>query len=161
MKKLIIGVLSAILLYLDLYTKTLTETYLKLGESFTVIPGFFDFTYLRNTGGAWSMFDGGLMLPIFLAISLGVSAYALYMFIKEDNYLLLASIALILPGNLGNFYDRIIFSYVRDMLAFNIFGYNFPVFNLADVFLVLGFGLLFIYIILEERKDAKNEENNN
>ncbi len=157
MKKIIVVVVSAALLMIDLITKNLTEQYLRLGESYTVIEGFFDIHYARNTGGAWSMFDGDFMMPIFLLISLSVSIYLIYMLIKENDNLVLMSISLILAGNLGNFYDRFRFSYVRDMLSFDIFGYPFPIFNFADICLVIGFGLLFLHIFLEERKELKHD----
>ncbi len=154
MKKIMVLVGSAALLVLDLYTKYLTEKFLRLGESVSVIEGFFEIHYARNTGGAWSLLDGDFMMPIFILISLSVSVYLLYMLFKEKNNLILVSICLILAGNLGNFYDRVRFGYVRDMLSFDIFGYPFPIFNVADICLVMGFGLLFIHIILEERKGA-------
>lgn len=159
MKKLFLGIFSAVLFSVDLYTKYLTESALRLGESVSVIPGFFDIHYARNTGGAWSMLDGGWMQPIFLIISLAVSVYAIYTFVKEDNNLILLSITFILAGNFGNFYDRLKFKYVRDMLSFNIFGYDYPIFNFADVCLVIGFGILFLYIYLEERKEKHHGKN--
>lgn len=159
MKKRYLAILSIGLLMIDLYTKNLTEQFLKLGESWTVIPGFFDIHYARNTGGAWSMFDGGWMRPVFLLISVAVSVYVIYTFIKEDHPLILLSVTFIFAGNLGNFYDRLKFQYVRDMLSFNIFGYDYPIFNFADICLVVGFGILFLHIYLEERKESIHEEN--
>lgn len=156
MKKIFVLVASAALITVDLLTKSLTESYLRLGQSIPVIDGFFEIYYARNTGGAWSMLDGAWMMPVFLLISFSVTVYLLYMLVKEDNNLLLLSICLILAGNLGNFYDRLKFSYVRDMLSFNIFGYAFPIFNFADVFLVIGFGILFLYLFLEERKEKSH-----
>lgn len=156
MKKILLSILSGILLLIDLYTKNLTQTHLELGEHITIIPGFFDIHYAQNTGAAWSMFEGGWMHPVFLAISLAVSIYAIYTFIKEQDFLLLLSISLILAGNLGNFYDRLKFQYVRDMLSFNLFGYAYPIFNFADVCLVIGFGVLFVQMILEEKKVKHN-----
>ena len=83
--------------------------------------------------------------------------HEVYYFIKERDTLLLWGIGLILSGNLGNFYDRLTLGYVRDMLSFNIFGYDFPVFNVADSCLVVGVGVLFLYMFLEERKLKNNE----
>ena len=161
MKKRYLILLSALLLAADLYTKHLTETFLNLNEYITVIPNFFDIHYARNTGAAWSMFDGGWMHPIFIVLSLSVSCYALYTFVKKDHPLLLVSLPFILAGNLGNFYDRVRFQYVRDMLSFNLFGYPYPIFNVADICLVIGFGLLMLYVYLEENKVKQDGKNNN
>lgn len=157
MKKLLILVVGAVLLGVDLYSKAWIETNLRLGEIIPVISNFFEITYLRNTGAAWSMFDASWMRPIFLLISAGVTLVGFYYFIKERDTLLLWGIGLILSGNLGNFYDRLTLGYVRDMLSFNIFGYDFPVFNVADSCLVVGVGVLFLYMFLEERKLKNNE----
>ena len=63
---------------------------------------------------------------------------------------------MIIGGILGNFFDRLIYGYVIDFLDFKIFSYNYPIFNFADSFIVIG---IIILIIIEIRKD-KNERNN-
>lgn len=153
MKRLMMLMMSGILLALDLWSKAWIETNLRLGESLVVIPNFFELTYLRNTGAAWSLFDAAWMRPIFLILSLVVSVVCIYYFFNENNWMVLLGISFIVPGNLGNFYDRLKLGYVRDMLSFNLFGYDYPVFNFADVCLVVGFGFILLYIILEERKE--------
>ncbi|HLV49349.1 MAG TPA: signal peptidase II [Erysipelothrix sp.] len=152
MKKLTILMSSIVLLVIDLVSKSWIQTNLRLGQRISVIPNFFEITYVQNTGGAWSMLDASWMRPIFLLISMGVMGVCIYYYVKENNLLVLISIGLVMAGNLGNFYDRLVYAYVRDMLSFNIFGYPFPVFNVADMCLVVGFGLLMLYVFLEERK---------
>lgn len=156
MKKLTILISSVILLVIDLITKSWIQANLSLGERISVIPNFFDITYVQNTGGAWSMLNASWMRPIFLLISVIVTIVCVYYYVKEKNLLVLISLGLVMAGNLGNFYDRLVFAYVRDMLSFNIFGYPFPVFNVADMCLVIGFGLLMLFVFLEERNVKQN-----
>ncbi len=152
MKKIYILIGSLGLLVVDLISKAWIQTNLAVGESIVVIDNFFELTYVKNTGAAWGMMDASWMRPIFLLISVVVAVYCLYYFLKEDHLLALTSIALVMAGNLGNFYDRLTLEFVRDMFSFNLFGYPFPVFNVADMCLVIGFGLLMLYVYLEERK---------
>lgn len=158
MKKTLIAVMGLLILALDLFTKQLTESILNLGESITVIPGFFEIEYARNTGAAWSLLGNMNSRPFFLILSLSVSIYIFLKFIKEDNTLLLFAFSLVLAGNMGNFYDRLKLHYVRDMLSFNLFGYPYPIFNVADISLVIGFGLLMIYIYLDEKGKINGQD---
>lgn len=151
MKKIYYIALSLLLLTVDLVSKAWIQSNLTVGQTLVVIQDFFNITHVKNFGAAWSLFDGGAMRPFFLIVSLGVTGALVYYFIKEKHPLMLGAMALIFAGNLGNFYDRLTLGYVRDMLAFNIFGYRFPVFNVADMCLVIGFGILILYVYLEER----------
>ena len=157
MKKVLLALLSVGLLALDLVTKTWAQTNLQFGQSKVVIDGFFELTYHKNTGVAWSMGEGGALTPIFLLISFAVSVYVVYLWLKENDSLLLVALSMILAGNMGNFIDRLYLGFVRDMLSFNIFGYAFPVFNIADVCLVVGFGVVILYMFIEERKEKHHE----
>ena len=157
MKKFLLAILSAVLLAFDLLTKTWAQTTLKFGQSKVIIDGFFELTYHQNTGVAWSIGEGGAITPIVLLISLAVSIYIIYLWFKENDSLLLVALSLVLAGNLGNFIDRLALGYVRDMLSFNIFGYAFPVFNFADMCLVIGVGFVFLHMLIEERKEKHHE----
>ena len=86
---------------------------------------------------------------IITAVALGAMFY-FFKDTKENEWWLRLAIILLIAGTLGNFIDRLTLQYVRDFLDFVIFGYDFPVFNLADVFIVLGVILLIISIIKGE-----------
>ena len=153
----ILGYLFTIifLVGLDQYTKNLIVTYIPEGEKLEIIPGFFNVTYVKNSGAAWSMLEG--QRTIFIIITVLAVIYFSYLLIKEKDkpFIFKISYLLIIGGAIGNFLDRFVNAYVVDFLDFKFFGYDFPVFNLADCFLTVG---VFIYLIasLVEMKRAKN-----
>jgi len=139
------------LIGLDAITKTLTETIIGYGHSVTVIPDFFWLTILHNTGAAWSLLSGQRW--VFLGIALVALCVMLVFLLKTTDQQKLYRWALVflIAGTFGNFMDRLSLGYVRDFLSFNTFGYMFPVFNVADISLNIGVGLLILEAILEER----------
>lgn len=140
---------------LDLLTKYIATVKLteKIGEetsfkSVEVINNFFYFTYTRNTGGAWSMLSGNLVFFIIITlIAIGFFIYFLTDFDLKKRPLYSVGFALIFGGTLGNFYERLINHYVTDFLDFIIFGYDYPIFNVADMCLVIGMILLIIQLV--------------
>lgn len=153
-KKIMIS--GALIVLIDLVSKTLVQTGMKLYDSIEVIPGFFSITYLQNTGAAWSIFEGQRWL--FIVLGIATLAVLVGMFIKEDkNPWIISGVALMIAGTFGNLFDRIVYGYVRDMLSFIIFDYHFPVFNIADVSLVIGVGLIAIAVLIDERKEKAND----
>ncbi len=136
----------------DQITKTITENWLGYRHSFEVVQDFFWITILRNTGGAWSLFAGNTGL--FMIVPPLAFAFMLYFYFTSKDHQKLFRFALIflMAGTLGNYIDRVMVGYVRDFLSFNIFGYMFPVFNVADISLNIGVGLLILDTLLEGRK---------
>lgn len=136
---------------LDQITKYAIEAQLSLGQSIEIIKGFFSLTYARNTGAAWSILTGQMtFFYIISTIALVVMTYFLFKTDKKENLQRIA-LALLIAGTLGNFIDRLMFQYVRDFLDFIIFGYDFPIFNVADISLNVAIGLLILETILEGR----------
>lgn len=138
--------ISFICFILDFLSKFIIINTLNLEEEITIIKDFFSLIYIRNTGAAFGILKSHTLLLVFITLVF------IYLFIryvskntfKEFEYI---SLGLIFGGALGNFFDRIVNNYVIDFFSFNIFGYSFPVFNVADIFVVVGvFLLLFDYL---------------
>lgn len=107
---------------------------------------FVNFTYLENRGAAFGILQDKRFF--FLIITLVIVCYLLYHFYntyKTNPKILNISLALIISGALGNFYDRFVNGFVVDFIEFSFF--NFPVFNVADIFVTVGCALMIIYII--------------
>lgn len=136
---------------LDQITKFAIEARLSLGQSIELLKGFFSLTYARNTGAAWSILSGQMtFFYIISAVALVVMVYFLLKTDKKENLQRIA-LSLLIAGTLGNFIDRLAFQYVRDFLDFIIFGYDFPIFNVADISLNAAIGLLILEALLEAR----------
>ncbi|MFV0255089.1 MAG: signal peptidase II [Erysipelotrichaceae bacterium] len=148
-------VIVIIIVLLDLLSKAWADNVLQPLGSMEIIPGFFNLTYVQNTGGAWGLLAGNMLIFIIIGIVAIFGFIYYYLKHSSDRLTQIASF-MMLAGAIGNFIDRIVFSYVRDMFDFIIFGYDFPVFNIADISLVLGCGLLLISVILEIRDESNN-----
>lgn len=128
------------------------------GNPITVIKNFFYIRHLENEGAAFSILQGKTIFLIITTII--VASVIIYLLIKNKNKFLRTSLAIILGGALGNFYDRVFRGgSVVDFLEFHFGSYLFPTFNLADTFVVIGTILLGIYIlfIYKEPKAKRHE----
>ena len=148
---IIIYVISALLVVADQVTKYFSATLLPLNKETEVIEGFFYLTNCRNTGAAWSMFSGQVDLLAIISLVASILVAVLLYFSKYK--LLTVSLGLMLSGAIGNMIDRFRLGYVNDFLDFVIFGYDFPVFNVADICVVVGGGLLLLTVILHYKED--------
>ncbi|EOT47632.1 MULTISPECIES: signal peptidase II [Enterococcus] len=146
---LIYLILALVVIVLDQLVKYQIVAHLALGESVTVIPHVLSFTYLQNTGAAWSLFEGKqTFFTIITIIAVVVVSYLLYRN-RHGHWLFSLGLALILAGAIGNFIDRIRLGFVVDMFQTEFI--SFPIFNVADMALSIGVILIFIYTILEDR----------
>lgn len=104
--------------------------------------------YSQNTGAAWSIFAGNVViLAIVSAIFVAILIVFSHKF-KEKNAFYSVAYALIIAGAFGNLFDRIVFGYVRDFIKADFITFtDFPIFNLADSFLVVGVILFSIFVI--------------
>ena len=140
---------------LDQITKAIARTSLKPKGSIKIIDNFFSFTYVENKGGAWGSFSGKLWLFIIITVcALGIMFYLLKDFDIKNNTLYSVSLCLIIAGAIGNFIDRLALKYVTDFLDFYIFGYDFPVFNVADICITIGVAMLIIQILFFSKTEA-------
>ena len=151
-------IVFAVILILDMVSKFAVQSTMALGESIDIIPGFFRITYAQNTGAAWSMLEGQMIFfyLITLAAIIGFGWY-LWKTDRSQTWTRIATV-MILAGAVGNLIDRVAFQYVRDFLDFIIFGYDFPIFNVADMALCIGVGLLILITLLQpegEKTDGK------
>lgn len=120
------------------------------------IPGFLQLTRVHNYGAAFNLFDGWRW--VLVALTIVFAAVVIFALSREMIHGRVGQwlAVVVLGGALGNCIDRVINGYVVDTLefAFKIFGSDFPVFNIADMFLVVG-GILFcIYVIVYKDPDA-------
>ena len=139
---------SLIGVLLDILSKMFMVSKLSLGQSKIIIDGFFKFTLVHNTGGAFGLFhDNTIILALIGVLFTGCFIY----YIEHNNYNKIEEISygLILSGIVGNVIDRLFRGYVIDFFDFNIFGYDYPVFNLTDIFIVVGIILVIIISIKE------------
>ena len=155
-------IIALLVILLDQWSKFLVVKKLELGESIKVIDDFLYITSHRNRGAAWGILQGQMWF--FYIITVIVIIGIIFYIHKETKgkWLLGVSLGLMLGGAIGNFIDRVIRKEVVDFINTIIFGYDFPVFNIADSALVIGVIVLMIQMLLEERalKEKSNGENN-
>lgn len=146
--------------FLDMLTKGLTEALIPLGGSVTVIEGVLNFTYVRNSGAAFSILAGQTWFFITTGAIASIIMVAFLWKNKFKSKVLQIGVSLMLAGTLGNLYDRIAFGEVRDMVELKFV--NFAIFNLADMALCIGVALVIIFIIFiykdKSKKDKKSQQ---
>ena len=159
---LFMAVFAAVIVALDQYTKYLTVANIGLGELKPALEGLFSFTYVQNTGAAWSSFQGQQWL--FALIFAVFAGFIIWEFPKKrmgfrtvERWCIVAVFA----GGLGNMIDRMRLGYVVDMIHLDFM--DFPVFNVADSFICCGCFALIILLFFnkefwkEEKHDPTNE----
>lgn len=137
-------------IFLDLLTKLLLD-----GKSITLINGVIRFESSHNIGAAWSMLQGKIWFFVLGAIVFTIIIHLFDHFVKPQNKWYYFGFIFMLSGTIGNAIDRIQFAYVRDFIMLEFI--NFPIFNLADMFLTVGVILFSIYILFyyDDKKKVK------
>lgn len=155
---IIIAIIIVVGIVLDLVSKHFFASYFeKTSKSIVVIPNFFEFTFLKNTGAAYGMF-GDSTLGLTIVSIVFIIAFVVFDIFNHKNDLLYAfGIGLIISGAIGNLVDRIFLGYVRDFVSIKLFSF---VFNLADLFITAGVICFLIYMIVAMIKEKRNNKKN-
>lgn len=161
-KDIILGIGFIILgILIDQLIKIIVRVNMEVGKSITIIGNFFYFSHVENTGAAWGGFSGYTV--ILIIVSIIILGFFIYMYRKinfKAKLIFSISLVMVISGTIGNLIDRIFFRSVTDYLDFIIFGYDFPVFNFADILLVIGFFLFIIDMVFlnKDEDETTNEE---
>lgn len=144
-------IIGTLIILVDQWTKYLIIDNFVLYESKVIIKGFFDLTYLTNTGAAFGFMAGAdkwrhIMFQIIGFAALGGLFY-LYAASTSASRLLLWGSALVFGGAAGNLIDRIRLHKVIDFLDFHVFSYHWPAFNIADSAITTGGFLLALFFL--------------
>ncbi len=156
--------ITTLVLIFDQITKIYVHTHFSLGESYNLIPNYLDFTYVRNYGAAWGIFSESneIFRKIFFLsippVAVGFIVYLLRSVENSDKFQITA-LSLIASGALGNYIDRVRFSYVIDFFDVHFKRiYSYPVFNIADIAIVFGVMMMLYYILFLEEKNTPEKK---
>ena len=143
MKKIFI--ISIFLIILDFISKLLIF-------NFFLIPNFLYLTFVTNTGTFWGLFSN--INIFFMILSIIVLSLLIYIITVKTtlNKLNIILYSLVISGIIGNLIDRIIRGYVVDFIGIKIFNYNFPIFNFADIYIVIG---VLLFILIGEKYETR------
>jgi len=149
--------LGIFILLIDIVTKYLIDINFNLMETKEIIANFFSVTKVYNYGASWNILSGYRILLIIITIIILIA-----LFYYETKFIVntrnIIAFSLLYSGIIGNLIDRIVHGYVIDFLDFTIFGYDYPVFNFADICIVCGIFLLGIAIIKKEDLNEVSSE---
>ena len=162
MKYCLFLTISLAIVALDQATKLMIHTQFNLGDEQTIIPGFFNLTYVRNTGGVFGVFSqSNDVIRMVLFLILPVLAFVFIVSIIQQLDIQqkwhLLSFSSIFGGAMGNYIDRVHFGYVVDFFDFHFRDLVWPAFNVGDVFIVTGV-FSAIFIIYKTEGAGANQE---
>jgi signal peptidase II len=142
---------------IDQTTKAWAVRRLRFGDDISVISGFLNFAYAQNTGAAFSIFDshGDAGRWGLSAVALIASVLVLYYFWRtpRSDDRMLGALALLLAGIVGNVTDRVRLGFVVDFIDVQFGSWHYPTFNVADMAIVTGAGLLIIDMFFSKKKE--------
>ncbi|BFH12911.1 lipoprotein signal peptidase [Paenibacillus dendritiformis] len=150
--------IALIVFLIDQGTKWVIATRLTLYEQIPVIGNFFLITSHRNTGAAFSILEDQrwFFVIVTIVVAIGIIWY-MYKIRHQQGHILPIGLSLILGGALGNFLDRLLTGEVVDFLQFNFGTYTFPIFNVADMGITIGVGLVLLDAMLSVKREKALE----
>lgn len=140
----------------DQISKSWAVKHLRTGAIYDIIPNFLSFAYAENPGIAFGQFQNGgnagryIFIALAIIAAVGVMIYFVRTARNDDR--VLGACALLVAGILGNVTDRMRFGFVIDFIDVHMRGYHYPTFNIADMSICIGAGLLFIDAFLSAKK---------
>ena len=155
--KTVILLLTALtILVADQLTKALVVANLAVGEQARLLGDLVQVWHAQNRGAAFSLFQGGTVVFLIVSVlSIGIVAY-FHRSLRDRSLWLHVVLGIVLGGTLGNFIDRLRQGYVTDWLSIGIGDTRWPTFNVADSSVVIGIGILVVYLFLTspDRREA-------
>lgn len=149
-KMILWSVIAALGVILDQLAKYLVAANINSTQIVEVLPGLVEFVYVKNTGAAFNILSGklGFLSIISVLFSIGV---VIYMFVKKpQSKLFKTALLLLVSGAVGNAIDRIFRGFVVDFIRVEFI--DFPVFNIADIFITVGAVLYIVYLLFFDNK---------
>ena len=158
MRKTGLIIFFAVLLAADQISKLVVQEKMFLYESVTVIPGLFNITYVLNPGAAFGIFQNQpeIFRRVFFICVTVLAVILIFVMLRKDLNHRLRSIAytMVIAGAIGNLIDRIRVGMVVDFLDFYWKSFHWYTFNVADVCITVGIGLLLIDMLFLEKKKS-------
>lgn len=150
-------IIAAAVVALDQLAKLLVIANIGSTDCIHVIPGLFDFVYVKNTGAAFSILSNSTVALSVISVMFCIGV-AWYWYVKKPNKrLLCTSLTLLFAGALGNAIDRIFRGFVVDFISTSFM--TFPVFNVADIAITCGAALLIVYLLFFDKDEKYGESN--
>jgi len=146
-------IVISLLTAFDQLTKFMITSKYELYESKDIIKDVFSLTYIRNEGIAWGMMEGKQILFVIISAIVLIGCFYIYSNISDNKRYRLLRIAMLflVSGAIGNMIDRINLNYVIDFFSFDLI--NFPVFNVADIYVVCSMIVIFLLIMFKYKDE--------
>ena len=158
MSSIVLLIAMVLMILLDQLTKIWAVGQLGLGGDLPIWQGVLHFQYLENRGAAWGIFNGKQFFLIGLTslIIIGMLIYFMKLPNTKVGKWYKIAFVMIISGAIGNLIDRVFLHYVRDFIYFKLI--DFPIFNVADIFVVCGVILLMVVILLIDKSGEEKKE---
>ena len=142
---------AVIIFLVDRITKLYVMYNLPQGKSLPQLGGMFDFTYIQNSGAAFSIMSGKSIILIIISIVIIIAICIYYLSNRLTTIALTAASSLIIGGAAGNLCDRLLYGRVIDFIDFRFW----PIFNIADMAICAG-ACIFVFLIYVESKGSSS-----